>query len=1041
MANEIILIVDADTKSQKVLEVSFKKTGHRVIITESLAEAHEVLRREEPSLIISDTELPDGDGLEFCADLKLSPKTQEIPLIFLTEDRSLNKKMRSFELGADDYLTKPIYIKEVTTRAELLIQRRAKEMMAESEVEEFEGDLRDITMIDLLQTIEKELRSGTVRFHRQGRQGTLHFREGNVLDAACGKVQGEDAVYRLMLWPDGEFAVRYHDNVRRADHIEKDAPTLLMEGIRRFEKWNDLMETLPEVHQIFEADYQRLPDFLGDVPPEVQRLVRLFDGYRRLEEVIDDSPVDDITTLQIIRKLLDDDILLDVTPTEGSQRTKKQAKTLDDWLLEEDPEARAAKEKEKEKESTTDRISKPPVGRFLEDETNEVPRSPGADEKKPPGESEAGGGHWKFHWGEESEGEERAQAQEERAEAEGEDEESVDPLKLLEEQERVRREAEAERLAEQFERLAELSDPSVEMQVAEEDTADVVTWETGGVAWETDGVDGAAAVDGEEWETDEVQRQRQTTPLSSPAIALLDFEDEVAQSVRSEHPTNRIRVPDEIKAERERRAREEAEGLNGPGPSLDDVFDELAEEAAPKNHEEPAMAKTAEVSLEEFSFEQGEEEEEQEDQEEKQSLEGIPASNEAPATQEIAASELFPPFDEDHVEDTEDGVPVRKVKAPLGNVKRNAEDQVLQTAEYELKQRRVSHRVKKDQRAGLPGEDEPTPPPSGPITGEELWIGDEVAGQEPEEVVEEIAAAKVQAKEEVVATPKEEEPQESPSTFDDYEAEYSGGGGKWQVPVLGGLVVVVLLLLVVLVTTRPDGEEEPEAPELQAAVALAEEPEPEEVVEEPEEVVAAEEPGLDRDGAEDRALFEGASVEFEARRLAEEVAAAQPEVVEVVEEPAVAVAEPAAEPTAVVAAAEPEPAPTPEPAGETAEEAAARTVAEDVQRLRSMVQREQFDQALTLARDLSQRAPSNRQAAFLHGRAALNADQNNEAIEQLSRARRLGLSTGDLFIDLATAYQLAGRRDEARGAYESYLEVQPSGPYADEVRSILENQF
>lgn len=123
MANETILIVDADTKSQKVLEVSFKKAGYRVSMTDAPSGARKLLAGTAPDLIISDTTFPSGgDGFEFLADLKSGP-SKGIPFIFLTEERSLPQKMKGFELGADDYLTKPIYIKEVTTRVELLLQK------------------------------------------------------------------------------------------------------------------------------------------------------------------------------------------------------------------------------------------------------------------------------------------------------------------------------------------------------------------------------------------------------------------------------------------------------------------------------------------------------------------------------------------------------------------------------------------------------------------------------------------------------------------------------------------------------------------------------------------------------------------------------------------------------------------------------------------------------------------------------------------------------------------------------------------------------
>lgn len=334
MANETILVVDADAKSQKVLEVSFKKTGYRVTMVSSQREAIVSLSAQTPDLIIADTKLPDGDGFLFCEQLKQNPRYKDIPLMFLTEEDDLSKKMQAFELGAADYLTKPIFIKEVTSRVETLLHRRAKDMINVEDGEQVEGSLEEVTMIDLLQTIESDNRSGTIHLERHGSLASVHFKDGDLVDAICGKLHGEEAIYRLMLWPSGTFTIRYHEQGRRADHIEKDATALLIEGIQRLERWTEMAATLPSLQRIFEADYEKLPSILRDLPKEVGQVVRLFDGYRTLRDVIDNSPVDDLLTLRIVRKLLDDSSLNDVTPEDLDAQEDGEQANIASWLAE-----------------------------------------------------------------------------------------------------------------------------------------------------------------------------------------------------------------------------------------------------------------------------------------------------------------------------------------------------------------------------------------------------------------------------------------------------------------------------------------------------------------------------------------------------------------------------------------------------------------------------------------------------------------------------------------------------------------------------------
>lgn len=377
MTNETILVVDADTKSQKVLEISLKKAGYRVVITESVSQAREAVQEGEPDLIISDTQFSSGgeDGFAFCKNLKSHARHRQIPFVFLTEQDSLPEKMYGLEVGADEYLTKPVYIKEVISQVEILLQKRAHARLRVGEVEEFEADLEDVTLIDLLQTIEQERRSGSVEITSGDRRGAVYFNQGNILDALCGKLRGEDALYRLMLWPEGTLKVRYQPMDGRADHVDKDSGALLIEGIRRLEQWYELTAKLPAMNRIYEADYQRLPELLPTLPEEVGRLVRLFDGVRTLNHIVDDSPFNDIMTLQIMQRLLADGVLRAVTSSAQPIDPARRRTNLEAWLAGSDQEdVRAA-------------IEAAEVSTDIFDDAD----------------TSSGGGHWRVRWDESTE--------------------------------------------------------------------------------------------------------------------------------------------------------------------------------------------------------------------------------------------------------------------------------------------------------------------------------------------------------------------------------------------------------------------------------------------------------------------------------------------------------------------------------------------------------------------------------------------------------------------------------------------------------------
>src|SRR6476619_6288725 len=98
MAKQSLLLVDGDTKSLRVLEVSLKKAGFNVTTAFNGQDALTKVETSVPDLIISDTRMPEMDGFEFCKRLKENPDHARVPFIFLTADKSIEDKIRGLEL-------------------------------------------------------------------------------------------------------------------------------------------------------------------------------------------------------------------------------------------------------------------------------------------------------------------------------------------------------------------------------------------------------------------------------------------------------------------------------------------------------------------------------------------------------------------------------------------------------------------------------------------------------------------------------------------------------------------------------------------------------------------------------------------------------------------------------------------------------------------------------------------------------------------------------------------------------------------------------
>jgi CheY-like chemotaxis protein len=317
-----LLLVDGDTRSLRVLEVSLKKAGFTVTTASDGRQALDIVEASPPELIISNTELEALDGFEFCEALKKNESTAAIPFIFLTEQKAIEHKIRGLELGVDEYLIKPIYIKEILTRVRIMLQKRDR-VSLEGRKEHntrFSGKLTDMGVVDLIQTIEVSSKSGVSHFTAPtGQRASLYFRDGRIIDAELGALSGADAVYRLLTWADGDFEVLFRA-VRRRDVIELSSQALLMEGMRRLDEWGRLLEQLPPLDSRFEVFYAELAERLAELPDELNLLLRLFDGRRTLMDIIDQTRHGDLESLELIAKLFFEGLIVESRLDVSSER-------------------------------------------------------------------------------------------------------------------------------------------------------------------------------------------------------------------------------------------------------------------------------------------------------------------------------------------------------------------------------------------------------------------------------------------------------------------------------------------------------------------------------------------------------------------------------------------------------------------------------------------------------------------------------------------------------------------------------------------------
>ena len=329
-----ILIVEDEPGMIELLTVALEDEGYEISIASNGEQGLNKVTNEDPDLIISDVMMPDMNGYDFCQQLRSDPKTAAIPFIFLTAKKDVSDRVRGLNLGADDYISKPFHVVEVVARIKTLMMRvkRARPThtqqtaMPESEAA-FAGDLEKMSIGEVMQTIALTRKIGRLVVVNGSRRGEIYFNEGMVTYADIDRKKGDEGVYRLLSWKNGQFKF---DSGATADtqNVQKSAESLLMEGMRRLDEYGRLIDYFPSTDIALEA----LSLTEGDLGPEELQVLNYVNQYGTVMDIIDHSKLGDLKTLQILVKLHSGNII----GIKSSDDVEKQQDSMDFDQLAED---------------------------------------------------------------------------------------------------------------------------------------------------------------------------------------------------------------------------------------------------------------------------------------------------------------------------------------------------------------------------------------------------------------------------------------------------------------------------------------------------------------------------------------------------------------------------------------------------------------------------------------------------------------------------------------------------------------------------------
>jgi CheY-like chemotaxis protein len=298
------LVISKDKSLFEEFNINFSGTLTSFEYADSIESARSAIDLIIPDYIII-IEKNVQTAHEILNNLYENETIKNIPLICFLSTDEWSQRKKLWQLGVKDIIQLPISRNELKLQLEKFVDDISNITFDQEEAGMY-GKLEDYNLLDLIQTLENNKKTGVLVMYRARDEGKIWFYEGNIQDAKYRYFKPIPAIQKMVSWLDGDFSISFVDE-KYEKLIEEDNQQILLDAIQYIDQRNKIIHSLPDANEVLlispEADMEQIFE-------ENVTFLRFFHGGQTISAYLDTFDQDDITLLEMIRIFVDEKFLM-----------------------------------------------------------------------------------------------------------------------------------------------------------------------------------------------------------------------------------------------------------------------------------------------------------------------------------------------------------------------------------------------------------------------------------------------------------------------------------------------------------------------------------------------------------------------------------------------------------------------------------------------------------------------------------------------------------------------------------------------------------